>query len=57
VQAANEKRYIARDNGYYTAEPVFAGFVNAALADGWKLVACEFEGMLSREKYRSTDEE
>lgn len=44
VQAANEKRYIARDNGYYTAEPVFAGYVNAALADGWKLVAYEFEG-------------
>lgn len=44
VQAANEKRYIARDNGYYTVEPVFAGFVNAALADGWKLVAYEFEG-------------
>lgn len=43
AQAANEKRYIARNNGHYTAEPVFAGFVNAALADGWKLVAYEFE--------------
>lgn len=44
AQAANEKRYIGRENGYYTAEPVFAGFVNAALADGWKLVAYEYEG-------------
>ena len=44
AQAANEKRYIGRNNGYYTAEPVFAGFANAALADGWKLVAYEFEG-------------
>ncbi|WP_312550470.1 hypothetical protein [Massilia sp.] len=43
AQAANEKRHIARNNGHYTAEPVFAGFVNAALADGWKLVAYEIE--------------
>lgn len=43
AQAANERRYITRNNGYYTDEPVFAGFVNAALADGWKLVAYEFE--------------
>ncbi len=44
AQAANEKGYIARNNGHYTDEPVFAGFVNAALADGWKLVAYEIEG-------------
>jgi hypothetical protein len=28
--------------GYYIREPVFAGFVNAALADGWKLVPYEY---------------
>ncbi|HAV36644.1 MAG TPA: hypothetical protein DCX52_09860 [Massilia sp.] len=44
AQAANEKRYIGRTDGYYAAEPVFAGFVNAALVDGWKLVAYEHEG-------------
>ncbi|XYJ10131.1 hypothetical protein ACSUZJ_22610 [Telluria sp. B2] len=44
ANAANKRGYITRTNGYYTEEPVFAGFVNAALADGWKLVAYEFEG-------------
>jgi hypothetical protein len=29
--------------GYYVRDPVFAGFVNAALADGWKLVPYEHE--------------
>jgi hypothetical protein len=29
--------------GYYVRDPVFAGFVNAALADGWKLVPYEYE--------------
>ena len=44
ANAANKTGYITRTNGYYTEEPVFAGFVNAALADGWKLAAYEFEG-------------
>ena len=48
AQAANEKRYVARDTGYYTSEPVFAGFVNAALADGWTLVPYEFEDIRVR---------
>jgi len=30
-----------QSTGYYTKEPVFAGFVNSALADGWTLVAYE----------------
>jgi hypothetical protein len=29
------------NTGYFTKEPVFAGFINAALADGWKPVAYE----------------
>lgn len=48
AQAANEKRYLARNAGFYTDEPVFAGFVNAALADGWTLVPYEFEDLLVR---------
>lgn len=48
AQAANAKRYLARNAGFYTDEPVFAGFVNAALADGWTLVPYEFEDLLVR---------
>ena len=44
VAATSGRRYIGRRIGFYTEEPVFAGFVNAALADGWKLVPYEFEG-------------
>ncbi|MEW6022046.1 MAG: hypothetical protein AB1807_07895 [Pseudomonadota bacterium] len=43
AQAANAKRYTVRNAGYYTSEPVFAGFVIAALADGWTLVPYEFD--------------
>jgi hypothetical protein len=34
--------------GYFAREPVFAGFINAALADGWKPVA--YEPMSSPDK-------
>ena len=44
AQVANDRRHIGLHDGFYTSEPVFAGFVNAALADGWKLVPYEFEG-------------
>lgn len=30
-------------SGYLIRDPVFAGFVNAAIADGWKLVPYEYE--------------
>jgi hypothetical protein len=30
--------------GYYTRDPVFADFVNSALADKWKLISYEFQG-------------
>lgn len=36
--------YVDAGTGYYTQEPVFAGFVNSAMADRWKLVAYEFQG-------------
>lgn len=48
AQEANQKGYIRRNAGYYTREPVFAGFVNAALADGWTLVPYEFEDVRPR---------
>lgn len=35
LTAANKTSVVT---GMYTSDPVFAGFVNAALADGWKLV-------------------
>lgn len=38
--AANPK-YTTDQTGYYTREPVFAGFINAALADGWQLIDYE----------------
>ncbi|WP_156116921.1 hypothetical protein [Massilia sp. 9096] len=33
-----ESGRVTLDTGYYTRDPVFADFVDAALADGWKLV-------------------
>lgn len=33
--------YVDWTFGYYTSDPVFAGFVNNAIADGWKLVSYE----------------
>ena len=52
-----------RATGYYTKEPVFAGFVNSALADGWKLVAYEADvtafapGTGAAERLRLREEE
>lgn len=35
--------------GFYTRDPVFAGFIDAALADGWKPVAYEYTGPASKD--------
>src|SRR5205823_3281384 len=40
---------VTLESGYYTRDPVFAGFVNSALADGWKLVSYEHSTELSTE--------
>lgn len=39
----SELKYVTLLNGYYTREPVFAGMVNAALSNGFKLVAYDFD--------------
>ncbi|NML62691.1 hypothetical protein HHL21_16720 [Massilia sp. RP-1-19] len=33
--------YVGLTSGFFTLDPVFAGFVNSAIADGWKLVSYE----------------
>ncbi|MGV7209684.1 hypothetical protein ACLB1G_17710 [Oxalobacteraceae bacterium A2-2] len=38
-----QPKYVTSTTGYYTNEPVFAGFINAAIADGWTLVPYETE--------------
>jgi len=40
MQGRGQGRVVAA-TGHYLRDPVFAGFVNNALADGWKLVAYE----------------
>jgi len=35
----SELKYLTQSNGYYTRDPMFAGLVNVALANGYKLVA------------------
>jgi hypothetical protein len=47
------------NTGYFTKEPVFAGFINAALADGWKPVAYEHSASpdkQGRERIREREE-
>lgn len=38
--------------GFYTQDPVFAGFINSAVADKWKLVSYEFPGRSQDERER-----
>lgn len=42
---ASTPGYVSERTGTYTRDPVFAGMVNAALADGWQLVPYEYEMM------------